>query len=119
MREQTYIFKGKSHSDYSQGYMAALGLDADQCRALLAQRDFEQAQQLAADTAAALATRAAAISQASLQITALEDMAAAVLPADAASIDDWRGYRLELIGLPSQPGWPNAASWPTAPTTVV
>lgn len=42
MREQTYIFKGKSHSDYSQGYMAALGMSQEAIESVLSQAEYER-----------------------------------------------------------------------------
>lgn len=48
-----YLYKGKRHSNYSESYMRALGMDDDTIQSVLAQRDYEQ-------TAAQLERRRAA-----------------------------------------------------------
>lgn len=42
--EQTYIFNNESHTDFTQTYMTALGMDQEQIDSVIAQRDFELSQ---------------------------------------------------------------------------
>lgn len=42
--EQTYIFNGESHKDFTTSYMTALGMDQEQIDSVIAQRDFELSQ---------------------------------------------------------------------------
>ena len=41
---KTYLHAGIAHTDTSEGYMTALGIDADTRAAILSQIDFETAQ---------------------------------------------------------------------------
>jgi len=40
----TYIFKGKSHTDFTDSYMLALGMNTEQMESVLNQKTFELSQ---------------------------------------------------------------------------
>ncbi|MEL0621798.1 hypothetical protein V6238_01715 [Marinomonas arenicola] len=42
--KQTYIFNNETHDDFSETYMASLGMDQERIDAVIAQRDFELSQ---------------------------------------------------------------------------
>jgi len=42
--KQTYIFNNETHDDFSEAYMAALGMDQEQIDSVYAQRAFELSQ---------------------------------------------------------------------------
>ncbi|MGL6351959.1 MAG: hypothetical protein ACRC2U_19425 [Aeromonas sp.] len=119
---QQYIFDSALHTDFSAEYMTSIGLDSEQQRSVLAQREFEIEQAAVAAQIAATAERQRLIAAASEQIEMLTDAAAAHPDAQLESVADelmmWRQHRFELHMLPQQPGWPLDVSWPAAPSSI-
>ncbi|WP_345873062.1 hypothetical protein [Shewanella algae] len=40
----SYIFKGKTHTDFTEEYMKSLGMDSEQIESVIRQRNFELSQ---------------------------------------------------------------------------
>ncbi len=92
---KTYLHAGIAHTDTSEGYMTALGIDADTSAAILSQIDFETAQ----DAVAAKKLRDTAVAAIKVTVNgktfdgdevAQGRMARAVAAAESAAISTYQ-----------------------------